>query len=89
MKKSGLSYARRNIWDEPESAAFVRSVADGNEVVPTVTVGSISMVNPSVNQVVQAIGTEAPGVMTDDELSRLTELQAGPLGKLVRRILSK
>lgn len=89
MKKSSLPYKRKNIWDDPKAAEFVRSVANGNEVVPTVTIGKSALVNPSLNQIVQAIGHESPGLMTDEELAKLTELQAGPLGKLVRRILPK
>ena len=34
-----------------EAAAVVRSVANGNETVPTVTVGDVSMVNPSARHV--------------------------------------
>ncbi|HZX05360.1 glutaredoxin domain-containing protein [Kribbella sp.] len=36
-----------NIWADPEAAAAVRAVADGNETVPTVVVGGESRVNPS------------------------------------------
>jgi mycoredoxin len=35
-----------NIWKDPEAAAFVRSVADGNETVPVLVVGGEPMVNP-------------------------------------------
>ncbi|HEY4331792.1 MAG TPA: glutaredoxin domain-containing protein, partial [Ilumatobacteraceae bacterium] len=31
-----VPYALVNIWQEPDGAAFVRSVARGNETVPTV-----------------------------------------------------
>lgn len=43
-----------NIWDDPAAAAFVRSVARGNETVPTVTVAGLSMVNPSIHDVLAA-----------------------------------
>ncbi|MFF0341577.1 glutaredoxin domain-containing protein [Kribbella sp. NPDC004875] len=36
-----------NIWSDPAAAAAVRAVADGNETVPTVLVGSESRVNPA------------------------------------------
>lgn len=55
MSRSGLVYERTNIWDEPEAAAFVRSVTGGSETVPTVTVGSESMVNPSLADIHQAL----------------------------------
>ena len=35
-----------NIWADPEAAAAVRAVADGNETVPTVVVDGVSRVNP-------------------------------------------
>lgn len=50
-----LAFEKRNIWDEPDAATFVRSVARGNEVVPTVTVGESTMVNPSIDQVLAAL----------------------------------
>jgi mycoredoxin len=50
-----VSYDKVNIWDSPEGAEFVRSVARGNETVPTVTVGDISMVNPSAQDVLEAV----------------------------------
>jgi glutaredoxin-like protein len=56
-----VSYEKVNIWDSPEAAEFVRSVARGNETVPTVTVGDKSMVNPSAQEVLEAVllATEA------------------------------
>ena len=36
---------------------FVRSVARGNETVPTVVVGDQAMVNPSAKQVLAALAT--------------------------------
>ena len=50
-----IEYEMRNIWDSEEDAAFVRSVARGNETVPTVTVGEVSMVNPSADEVLAAM----------------------------------
>jgi len=44
-----------NIWKDPDAAAFVRSVADGNETVPTVVIDGRAVVNPPPAQVVAAI----------------------------------
>jgi mycoredoxin len=55
LVRNELVFEKRNIWDEPEAAAFVRSVARGNETVPTLTVGDESMVNPSIDQVLSAL----------------------------------
>ena len=53
----------RNIWDKPEYAEIVRAVAGGNETVPTVIVGTVSMVNPSVKQVQEAMAEHAPHLL--------------------------
>jgi mycoredoxin len=50
-----LSVDQVNIWADPEAAAFVRSVADGNETVPTVVVDGQALVNPAPSQVVAAL----------------------------------
>ncbi len=51
LNSKGIAYAKRNIWEDPSAAEYVRSVANGNEVVPTVKVGKLVEVNPSVEQV--------------------------------------
>jgi mycoredoxin len=48
-----------NIWEDPQAAARVRSVAGGNETVPTVIVGSRALVNPSVGAVLAALNALA------------------------------
>lgn len=55
MVKYELTFEKRNIWDDPEAAAFVRSVARGNETVPTLVVRGASMVNPSIDEVLGAL----------------------------------
>jgi mycoredoxin len=52
---AGLTYETRNIWEDSEAAAFVRSVARGNETVPTVTVGGKALVNPPLRAIVQLL----------------------------------
>jgi glutaredoxin-like protein len=51
LRRSGLAFREINIWGDPAAAAFVRSVAAGNETVPTVVVGEVHMVNPSARRV--------------------------------------
>ncbi len=51
LARLGVAFTEVNIWDEPDAAAFVRSVANGNEIVPTVTVGSAALVNPAASEV--------------------------------------
>ncbi|MGH3859678.1 glutaredoxin domain-containing protein, partial [Actinokineospora sp.] len=62
LRLSGLPLREVDIWKDPEAAARVRSVADGNETVPTVFVGSHAMVNPSMRQVLTAIRDHAPNL---------------------------
>jgi mycoredoxin len=50
-----LSVRQVNIWRDPEAAAFVRSVAGGNETVPTVVIDGRPMVNPAPRQVIAAV----------------------------------
>jgi mycoredoxin len=57
LQQAGVAFEPVNIWDDPNAAAFVRSVANGNEVVPTITVGSTSLVNPSPADVVRLVQT--------------------------------
>ena len=51
MRLMLIGTARRaswvNIWTDPEAAAAVRLVADGNETVPTVVADGVSRVNPA------------------------------------------
>lgn len=56
---------RHNIWEDPDAAATVRSIARGNETVPTVVVGPVGMVNPSPAQVVEAVRAHAPDLLPD------------------------
>ncbi|MEU4096966.1 glutaredoxin domain-containing protein [Streptomyces sp. NPDC026673] len=55
-----LPHTKVNIWRDPGAAAFVRSVAGGNETVPTVTVAGRPMVNPSLRKLKNAVRTYAP-----------------------------
>ena len=51
LSHSDLQITYRNIWEAPEAAAFVRDHANGNEVVPTVKIGDVVLVNPSAEEV--------------------------------------
>ncbi|MCX5196178.1 NrdH-redoxin [Streptomyces sp. NBC_00249] len=58
LRLTGTPYRPVNIWRDPEAAAFVRGVNDGNETVPTV-------------RVVSPTGTET--VLTNPSLTRIRE----------------
>ncbi|MEC3975036.1 glutaredoxin domain-containing protein [Amycolatopsis sp. H20-H5] len=59
LMSSGLKVREVNIWEDADAAARVRSVANGNEIVPTVFVGSAAMVNPSFAEVEAAVRAAA------------------------------
>ena len=61
-----VAYRLINIWDDPTGAAYVRSVARGNETVPTVSVGTVSLVNPTVHEVLAAASKGAPESVPND-----------------------
>jgi mycoredoxin len=60
LHRTGLRYTKVDIRKDPDAAAFVRSVADGNETVPTVTVAGRAMVNPSAREVLDAVNAYVP-----------------------------
>ena len=51
----GVALEERNIWEDEESAAFVRSVARGTRPCPTVVVADRALVNPSAREVVELL----------------------------------
>lgn len=71
LEDSGLAFERVNIHEDPTAAAFVRSVANGNETVPTVRVGDVALVNPTGPDVLATVAEERPDVLpADDEPPR-------------------
>lgn len=49
-----------NIWDDEQARAFVRSVNNGDETVPTVRVGPTTLTNPSGAQVARLLTGDEP-----------------------------
>jgi mycoredoxin len=83
LDRAGVEPRTRNIWEDEDAAAFVRSVADGNETVPTVTVGEHALVNPAGAEVVGLLAEVAP-----DELPAGHEVpRPGPVTRAVDRLL--
>lgn len=60
LERQDVPHERVNIWEDEEAAAFVRSVADGNETVPTVRIRGTALVNPSAREVLATLAEEAP-----------------------------
>lgn len=83
LQRSGLDFDRVDIWQDESAAAFVRSVAGGNETVPTVRVGGIALVNPSTPDVLRTVATELPGQLPDGYEPPRAGLVARALGRLL------
>ncbi len=49
-----------NIWADPQHAAFVRSVAGGNETVPTVVLDGTPHVNPGGHKLLGMVNRSHP-----------------------------
>lgn len=60
LRRAGIALDEHDIWSDPVAAAFVRSVAGGNETVPTVVVDGVALVNPSSREVLARLGVERP-----------------------------
>jgi glutaredoxin-like protein len=56
LRKRKVPFTEVDIWQDPEAAAAVRAVADGNETVPTVHVGGQWLVNPRAAKVAELAG---------------------------------
>ena len=65
LRREGLPTAEVNIWADPAAAAIVRSIAGGNETVPTVVVAGTGLVNPKVRTVLDAVHAVAPDLVAN------------------------
>jgi glutaredoxin-like protein len=83
LERADLVFERVDIWEDTDAAAFVRSVANGNETVPTVRIGDVALVNPSVSDVTRAIAEHAPDHLPPD----YEPPQPGLAARLVTRLL--
>ena len=83
LDQAGVVHERVDIWSDDKARAFVRSVARGNETVPTVTIGSVSIVNPSLNEVLAVAAVQAPGAVPDGH----GPLRPGRVAKAFARLL--
>jgi len=55
LRRARIATVERNIWEDAAAAATVRRLAGGNETVPTVVVGEVALVNPSLAAVRKAL----------------------------------
>lgn len=60
LRKRNLPLTTHHIYEEPGAAALVRSVAGGNETVPTVIIDDHALVNPTAGSVMDLLGELYP-----------------------------
>jgi mycoredoxin len=65
LEHHGVPHRRVDIWSDPDAAAAVRAVARGHETVPTVMVGPVPLVNPSVHEVLAVAVELVPGAVPE------------------------
>jgi hypothetical protein len=63
LSDAGVPTHLRNIAENPDDAAIVRSIADGNETVPTLVIGPVALVNPSARLVMATLREHAPHLL--------------------------
>lgn len=59
LDRRGVAYAAVDIWADRSQADVVRRATGGDEIVPTVRVGDVFLVNPSVDEVLAAASAGA------------------------------
>ncbi|MGH3758956.1 glutaredoxin domain-containing protein [Actinophytocola sp.] len=82
LGRTGLPIRKVNIWEDPAAAATVRSIANGNETVPTVVIsnhtGDHGMVNPRAADVLDAVRDHAPDLLDDLDPKDIAAAATGP-----------
>ncbi len=83
LDRRGVPHRVVNIWDTPAALERVRAITGGDETVPTVEVGPVSLVNPGVDEVLAAALVHAPDAVPDSYEAP----QMGRVGRMMTRIL--
>jgi len=66
LDRAKVAYHTANIWEDPTAAAIVRTIANGNETVPTVTLGDAGLVNPDLHEIMAVAADLAPHLIPVD-----------------------
>ena len=61
LSDRGVPFTEVDIWRERDQAEVVRQATGGDEIVPTVRVGERFLVNPSADEVVEALHAPEAG----------------------------
>jgi mycoredoxin len=78
LDEAGIATVDHDIWANPDDAAIVRRHARGNETVPTVVIGDVGLVNPSMNELARHLRQHAPQLLPDD----FEDPAPGPIARL-------
>ncbi|MFF2654846.1 glutaredoxin domain-containing protein [Streptomyces sp. NPDC058045] len=65
LRCTRLRYREVDIRRDQDAAAFVRSVAGGDETVPTVDVAGRALVNPSLRRLLDAVRERVPHLLAE------------------------
>ena len=85
LERTGLRFDRIDIWEDEQAAAYVRSVADGNETVPTVRIGDLALVNPTARDVLRAVADRDPDALPETARDELAH-GSGRVGQILGRL---
>lgn len=66
LDRAEIPHQLVNIWEVEGAAGVVRSHANGNETVPTVVIGPVGLVNPSVDDIYSVATEHAPSIVPED-----------------------
>ena len=78
LERAGIETVDHDIWQNPDDAAIVRHHANGNETVPTIVVGGVGLVNPSLTQLAAHLRRHAPHLLPEG----FEEPEPGLFGRL-------
>ena len=56
LERHGVAHGTRNIWEDAEARAMLNDRI-GSETVPTVLIGDAVMVNPSITDLLERLGS--------------------------------
>jgi glutaredoxin len=70
LDDAGVPTNLRNIRENPDDAAIVRSITGGDETVPTLVIGPVALVNPSARLVMATLREHAPHLLDADDRPR-------------------
>lgn len=65
LNEAGIEAEWHNIHDDPDAADFVRSVANGNETVPTLKLDGDVLVAPRPHDVIDLVASAHPELTVD------------------------